>query len=191
MDLKLRKTHLYATLAFIWLLSLGMAIDEDLEARFVENFCTYYTNKDFQRQWSLVIFKTLIIWCIPNVIMAITYYKYARVLKANSFKYDNNREMQRRNKQNAKFVKMFAIIVIVFFLLTMPYAVFHIYFFHMIFIIRITIDIGLIIRLNNIMGCLFAVAAINGCINPLIYAKMDIYKISSRRRTGAVASSFA
>ena len=171
MDSRLPNTHLYATIAFIWLVSLGFGIPHVLRLQLMDNVCSL-DNENIIGTPSFLIFigiSLLGIWYIPYIIMVITYYLCARALKANAFKHESNRAMEQRNKQDAKIMRMFIIIVVIFLLLTMPYAVLYFYISYM--AVYRTTDVNT--RLHSTLNyTLFAVASANGCVNPVIYAKM-------------------
>ena len=171
MTLNLRRTYLYGSIAAVWLLSVVITIPCILRVHLVQNYCIP-TNSKIVNDKDFVIFTGIFVlynWFIPSFSMMFVYYFTARSLKASSLKHENNRAMEQRNRQNAKAVKMFAVVVIVFFLLTVPYGVFYFFATYMEAYERTSVDVILYQALQFI---LFVVASANGCVNPLIYAKM-------------------
>ena len=130
-------------------------------------------NETYIRTENFLVFigiSLLYVWCVPYFIMTVTYCLIARALKTNSLTHDNSRAMELRNKQNAKIVKMFVIVVIIFLLLTMPYMIFVFYSCYVDVYGTNDIDGRLHI---TIMYILFVMVSANGCVNPIIYAKMQ------------------
>ena len=169
---RLHKKYLYASLAFIWLSSLGISIPYCLRLGLIEGACIDY-NETYISTESFLIFigiSRLYIWCVPYFIMTVTYCLIARALKTNSLKHDNSRAMELRNKQNAKIVKMFVIVIITFLVLTMPHAIFFFYDCYMIVYGKnYVLESGLRFTL---LYMLYILSTGNGCVNPIIYAKM-------------------
>ena len=167
----LQRKALYASIAFIWLSSVGITIPYSLRLQLVEGAC-WMTNEAFLDSKAYVLFigiAFLFIWYIPYIIIIVAYILTARALKANSLKHDNSRAVELRNKQNAKIVKMFVIVVIIFLVLTMPYGIFYFYDSYMIVYASNDIDFSLHFTLNYV---LFILSSANGCVNLVIYAKM-------------------
>ena len=161
---------LYCSVIFVWVVSICINIPYLLRIEFVNNLCWdssnhYIKPKEFIIYAGLWVF---FIWGIPNIIMIVVYCLTGAALKRNTLKHANNKAMEQRNKQNSNIVKMFAIIVIIFFLLTMPYALFYFAGNYIIWYDPVP-DVKLLYTLNYV---LFILASANGCINPLIYAKM-------------------
>ena len=171
MTWNLRRTYLYGSIAVVWLLSVVINIPYSLRIHLEHNACVP-TNSKIVSDKNFVVFTGIFVlynWCIPSLSMMFVYYFTARSLKASSLKHENSRAMEQRNRQNAKAVKMFAVVVIVFFLLTVPYGVFYFFSTYMFTYKRTSVDVILYKTLNQIV---FVAASANGCVNPLIYAKM-------------------
>ena len=162
--------YLYGSVALAWLSSVGISIPYGLRVKFIGGMCQI-TNDKFVANENFVIFigiSVLCIWCIPSIVVTFVYFFTARALKANTFKHENSKAMEQRNKQNAKIVKMFVVIVIMFSLLTVPYAIFYLYLSYM-----VVYGTNAFSTLNSTLNyVLFAASSANGCVNPLIYAKM-------------------
>lgn len=107
---------------------------------------------------------------VPNILIGVVYWLTCRALKSNTAKHANNEAMLKRFKANAKIVKMFIIIISVFFVLTMPYALFYFAANHIVSYDTSlnASDYNLLATLNYI---LFIPSAANGCVNPIIYAR--------------------
>ena len=162
--------YLYGSITFVWLSSVGMGIPYGLRVEFKEGMCQT-TNHRFVADEHFVVFigiSVLCIWCIPSIVIIFVYFFTASALKANTFKHENSKAMEQRNKQNAKTVRMFVVVVIVFSLLTLPYAIFYFYVGYMV-VYGTNAFSALHTTLNYV---LFAASSANGCVNPLIYAKM-------------------
>ena len=171
MTLNLRRTYLYGSIAAVWLLSVAINIPYSLRIHLEHNACVP-TNSKIVSDKNFVVFTGIFVlynWCISSLIMMFVYYFTARSLKASSMKHDNSRAMEQRNRQNAKAVKMFAVVIIVFFLLTVPYGVFYFFATYMFTYRKTSVEVTLLKTLNHI---LFVAASANCCVNPLIYAKM-------------------
>ena len=149
---------------------MGIGIPYSLRVEFIEGMCQT-TNGKLVADENFVVFigiSVLCIWCIPNIVITFVYIFTARALKANTFKHENSKAMQQRNKQNAKTVKMFVVVVIMFSLLTVPYAIFYFYVGYI-----VVYGTNAFSALNTTLNyVLFAASSANGCVNPLIYAKM-------------------
>lgn len=171
MSPRLRKSILYGSIAMIWISAVAIGLPYALRLQLVGDVCWDFNNEIISKKAYLafIAFWLIYIWGIPNIVIIFVYFLTARALKANTLKHENNRAMALRNKQNAKIVKMFIIIIIIFFVLTMPYAVFYFYGNYKIFYDFQNVNFKVQFTLNY---TLFIAATANGCINPLIYAKM-------------------
>ena len=163
------KSVLYSSLALVGTVSIGIAIPYVL--RLQSNTCSASSNKFLSTKGyfiSVVIWMSYT-WCIPQFIITTIYFLTTRALKANTFKHANNRAMEQRNKQNARIVKMFVIIIVIFYILTMPYGLFHMYFEYINLYDPKNAKNSL---LNTIKFVLFIPVSANGCVNPIIYGNM-------------------
>ena len=168
---KLPRSIVYGSVMLVCISSVAMCLFIPLTFQLTNGVC-YASNESiisYKDSFVLVVVWHVYIWCIPNFIIIIVYCLIARALKANTLKHANNRAMEQRNKQNAKIVKMFIIIIIIFFTLTMPYAIFYCYASYMAVYDPQNPKNEQIVTINFI---LFILVAANGCVNPLIYAKM-------------------
>ena len=105
------------------------------------------------------------------IIMVIVYSLSAIRIYRHAIPGDDKSAERRRIKQNRNITKMFGRIVLVFFTLTTPYAVF---FFIQAFMgtFRIKVYMEYKEAFYNASLVLYAVSALNCCVNPIIYAKM-------------------
>ena len=159
---------LYGSVAFVWLSSIGVVLSETLKYQLNEETCFIYMNagtSSFIKATVYVVYSPF----GPAVLIAIVYFLTARALKKNTMRHDNNRAMEQRNKQNAKIVRMFIIIIMVYFLLTIPYAISYIYECYVFFVDKWNSNFKII---NTITYILSIPASANCCVNPIIYAKM-------------------
>lgn len=119
-----------------------------------------------------IYFATTVIWylfisIIPTLIIGVVYWLTGRALKRNTAEHANNQAMLRRNKENAKILKMFLIIIIIFTVLTMPSSTTH---------VTITTLGYFEVRYNHsddVTYIILMIMASNSCVNPFIYAKMQ------------------
>ena len=104
-------------MALICVISIGVSVLPSIPF-FTRYNGFYYHFITFKVLW------TFVSAIVPGVIISIAYCLCARALKANELTHENSRAMQLRNKQNARIVKMFIIIVAIYFLLAMPYVIY-------------------------------------------------------------------
>ena len=161
---------LYGGVAFVWLSSIGVVLPETLKYKVTEYGCFPYedaaaASSSFIKATVYVVYSPF----GPVVLIAIVYFLTARALKKNTMRHDNNRAMEQRNKQNAKIVRMFIIIIIVYFLLTIPHAISYIYGCYVFFVDTWNSNYKII---NTITYILSIPASANCCVNPIIYARM-------------------
>lgn len=177
---------LAAAVLIIWTCSITITIPLVLRLRLDGQIC-WDSNTKIISNKNLVIFNgflVVFIWVIPNLIIMVTYWKTGRALKRNTVQHANNLAVLKRNKENAKVVKMFVTIIITFFILTIPYGC---YYFSLSYVLCFynpkQLNFKTLITLNYV---LFIPAAANGCINPLVYAKLHkdvnkFLKVAARR----------
>ena len=166
-----RKSILYRSMAWFWLSSVGISVPYAMRLKLNDGMCLD-NNKSIINDKKMLFFDAVWViytWVIPNVIIVVVYYLTARALKANTLTHANDRAMEQINAQNAKIVKMFVIIIVLFFVLTIPYAVFNCYTHFQITYNFASLDIRFTTKVNAI---LFAIASANACVNPFIYANM-------------------
>ena len=167
-----RRSLLYCSVAFVWISSIGVVLPFNLNVQVSNNICSGANYKVLGQHSSLIQVNLWVVYSfvIPNIIIVIIYSLTARALKANTLKHENNMAVQQRNKQNARIVRMFIIIVVVFFLLTIPYAIFCLYASYTLVHNASNSNVEMINKINYI---LLIPASANCCVNPLIYAKMQ------------------
>ena len=159
-------------MAFIWATSITSATPLILQLRLANGVCFIDNYGTIERQDS-AIYGTLWIFygmIIPLFVIVIVYCLIARALKANGFEHEDNRSMQHRNRQNAKIMRMFFIIITIFFLFTMPYVISFFYLEYSLGQDQFDPKIKEIVTLTY---TLLIPASANGCVNPFIYAKMQ------------------
>ena len=112
---------------------------------------------------------TTVGWIVPGMILATIYYKTAKQLKMSEDYHSHVRVMQRQiRRENKEVVKMFVVVVWLFFACTMPNVVYQIVY-HYIYLFGAMSSKAYLIQIYTILPCL---SAMNSCINPLVYAKM-------------------
>ena len=125
---KLHWSVLFRKIALIYVTSIGISIAHLLYTTSTGYNCSaFFRIGDQTISFTVMIVLVAYSPIVPSIIIFPTYFLAARALKVNTMKHDNNRAMQLRNKQNAKIVRMFIVIVLVFLLLTMPNAICNIY----------------------------------------------------------------
>ena len=169
---KLPRSILYGSVMFVCLSSIAVSLFIPLASELKDGVCWDRNERiiNYKDSFVLVVMWLVYTWCIPNFIIIIVYCLIARALKANTLKHANNRAMEQRIKQNSRIFKMFIIITIIFFTFTMPIAAFYCYTYYM-YVYDPQNPRNK--DSNTINYILFIPAAANGCVNPLIYAKMQ------------------
>lgn len=123
------------------------------------------------KQFAYASCYTSIGWLIPGIILATLYFKTANQLRASEEYHSHTKVMQQQiRRENKEVVKMFVVVVALFFLLTLPNAVYQVVY-HYFYMFKVEL-----IRGKSHLGQLYivlpCVSAMNSCINPLVYAKM-------------------
>ena len=108
---------------------------------------------------------------VPCIIVFPVYYFTARALSANTMNHENDRALQLRKKQHYKVVRMFIIVVAAFLLLTMPYSICYMYGNYLLFYDRSNPNLVVV---SSVVYILLIPASANCCVNPIIYAKLQI-----------------
>lgn len=121
----------------------------------------------------------LVGWGIPLVVITVLSVAITRVLRQTAEQAHNDAFALRCIERNRKVFKMFIMIVLAFFLLTMPYSLFYAVGTYLIYLRPNHTDFN---TLNQANYALFVLMVANSCINPIIYAKMhkDVNKFSQR-----------
>ena len=166
-----KKSALYGSVLFVWLSSISVVVPDALQTTFSNYDCFIDVTHNADRRRSFIISTIMIVYSmfIPGIVIAVIYCLTGVALRANTLIHENYRAMEHTNKQNAKVVKMFALIVIVYFVLTMPYAVCTFYVNYLLLhdaphqVAASTYTLMHILRIPFYANC---------CVNPIIYAKM-------------------
>ena len=108
-------------------------------------------------------------WILPMVILCVLYSRCMKKLRNNKLKYSQNETMKKRADENKRVVKMLSIVVIAFFMLTIPYTLFYMGMSYMVAYAPQHMNLILILTLNYALSLL---TSINSCVNPFIYARM-------------------
>eukprot|EP00112_Aurelia_sp_Birch-Aquarium-sp1_P004113 Seg1467.7 transcript_id=Seg1467.7/GoldUCD/mRNA.D3Y31 product="C3a anaphylatoxin chemotactic receptor" protein_id=Seg1467.7/GoldUCD/D3Y31 len=154
----------------IWALAVGITLPYALSQELIfGTYCLdagiFMTAKESNIYVVMWIFSGSL---LPLLIISILYGLCIKKLKEGKLK-EENESMKKRNAQNRKVVKMFIIIVGIFFLCTMPYSIYYVATNFMLTYRRESVDRFLIWILNY---TLFVLTNVNSCINPFIYAKL-------------------
>eukprot|EP00794_Sanderia_malayensis_P007734 gene7734-8574_t len=101
-------------------------------------------------------------WVIPLIVISVLYGICIRTLQTNKFDKGKSESAARRRRENQQVVKMFVLIVALFFVFTIPHSIIDLFRY-----IDNTSDAVLILHECSIIVVLF-----NSCTNPFIYARM-------------------
>ena len=151
---------IYCRVLLVWTLSFILA---------AEDIYFVFTLIDIKY---LLIAKAVSLSCSmvsPAILLIIVYCMAGTALKANTLKHENTRAMELRQRQNSSVLKMFAVITICFFILTMPFFIWSFYYYYIPHDYPRSLYWETMILLGDISIALFFV---NFSINPIIYAKM-------------------
>lgn len=109
-----------------------------------------------------LMFWTCLGWVIPLFIIAYCYAVCIRRLNDNGINKDNSASAVRRRQENKRVVKMFILIVALFFIFTIPHSIIDLFRY-----IDNKSDAVVILHECSVIVVLF-----NSCTNPFIYARM-------------------
>jgi len=101
-------------------------------------------------------------WVIPLFIISYLYAVCIRRLNDSSVNKDNSQSAVRRREENKRVVKMFIIIVFLYFIFTIPHSIIDLFRY-----IDNTSDAVVVLHECSVIIVLF-----NSCTNPFIYARM-------------------
>eukprot|EP00112_Aurelia_sp_Birch-Aquarium-sp1_P004870 Seg1550.3 transcript_id=Seg1550.3/GoldUCD/mRNA.D3Y31 product="Cholecystokinin receptor type A" protein_id=Seg1550.3/GoldUCD/D3Y31 len=154
----------------VWLFGIFINTPVLTALRHKESTC--YTKKLLSPELHLAYFGfyTLVGWVIPATIMVGTYYQIARQLRHSEAYHSDTQVMQRQiRNENKRVVRMFIIIVALYFLFTLPFAVYQV-----VFSVFWHYDTAKVKRKEFLIPYLLlpCISAMNSCVNPLVYAKM-------------------
>ena len=159
---------------FTWVIAIGISVPYILTQSHVYYRGEYFCLEDAtvvmtQKQRDVyVIVLAVIGWIIPISIISVLYGLCIRMLRENSFNNDNNDTMKRRTIENKKVIRMFILTGTLFFICTLPFAIFYATINFLLAYKRKDVNQEVIWTLNY---SLLAFSNINSCMNPFIYAK--------------------
>ena len=160
-----KKAVTYCSVLFVLLSSVIAAIPLFLiGATYDDQF--HFISPTVFHVYSVLIPVTLI---IPVILIIIVYSMTGIALKSSTFKHENNRAMELRKRENMKVLKMFLEITISFVILTVPFGIWSLRFYSMVWHTSSNIQIKTEFILLSVFSTLFCT---NFSINPIIYAKM-------------------
>ena len=143
--------------------------------------------------WTVVLFTGWLV--VPMLILLVVYplsYRYLRKFTFRESKSDvKNSQSKSRLKRNRRIARIFSTIIIVFFILTTPYAIFYFIWMYLAHYDTVYFEKHLptFLKCNYI---LYFIASLNSTINPYIYAQTQLAnyrrKRSSRRTTMSTLS---
>ena len=113
---------------------------------------------------------------IPILSLTVLYSIMIRTLKSTELVHLNSRAKEVRYRRNRKAIRLFVTVVCVFYILVLPYQVFYLIYTAMVQQDK-SLEQNDTIRFAN--SILILVYSLNGCLNPLIYARLH----TSFRRT--------
>lgn len=108
-------------------------------------------------------------WGFPFCVIGLLYGLCICTLKKTAAAAIGNSTAGKRIAENKKVIKMFIIIVSLFFSLTTPYSIYYVTLNYMLTYRRSELDITVIMITNYV---LFFLTTVNSCINPIIYARL-------------------
>ena len=158
-------------IAAAWMIGVATSIPSAVRLVYIDDDVSVCTIKAYipVQQISYASCYTAVGWIVPGIILVTLYYKTANQLKMSEMYHSNVRVMQQQiRKENREVVRMFVVVVTLFFACTMPNAVYQIVY-HYIYLFGTGRPRTYLIKLYTILPCL---SAMNSCINPLVYAKM-------------------
>ena len=170
MKCRLSDTKKVFGIVFTWLIGIAITIPQFLSKTHQsfqgEAYCFAHEKTVFNPYY--IISFVLLLWILPITVVTILYGIGIRKLSESSFLNNTNDSMKKRVMQNKKVAKMFIVIGIIFWLCTMPFAIFlapfQLYFAYA----GVKVDKNLIWKLHF---SLFALININSCLNPLVYTR--------------------
>eukprot|EP00112_Aurelia_sp_Birch-Aquarium-sp1_P000645 Seg1060.2 transcript_id=Seg1060.2/GoldUCD/mRNA.D3Y31 product="Tachykinin-like peptides receptor 86C" protein_id=Seg1060.2/GoldUCD/D3Y31 len=155
---------------FTWVIGIGFSVPNSLSMSLEKGmYCMasdrYLTN--------VMVATYLTCWTsgysiAPLITIAILYSRCIKKLNEVKFEANGNKTLERRHEQNRNIVKMFIIVVMLFFVCTVPYAIFYAIVVFLLAYQKAADAHSLIWTLNY---ALFVPTCFNSCINPFIYAK--------------------
>ena len=154
----------------VWLIGTAASMPLAVRLTYIED-ASICTNVPYEAVHQIAYAGCYIIigWILPGIIFTTLYFKTARQLKLSEDYHSNARVMQQQiRRENKQVVKMFVVVVALFFTFTMPNTVYQIVY-HYLYLFDDITGKGYLGRIYTILPC---VSAMNSCINPLIYAKM-------------------
>ena len=167
-------------IAFVWFFTLGLTYPYTHVLSVKDGTCWDNWNSPSDAFIFFSVFVTMT-WIISPVIMAICYSISLYKLSKTSVINNNHMATFQRRQQNKKLTKMFAFIVLIFFITTFPHAInFLVYSYWKAFDKeRLEKHRNLLSHLNY---GLYTIAAFNSIVNCFIYAKLHTKVIHSIRR---------
>ena len=169
----MRRSHFSSSIEVIvvWLIALLIVSPKMYYLHVSEKFACYDETWEQQHKFIWVITVHSGSSIIPLIIMLIIYTLCAYKISTMTLPGDDKKMAMKRKKRNTKIIYMFGIIVILFFILTIPYAIFtmissyHFMYDQHIFITNVTLYF-------HLTYLLYTISSFNSCTNPFIYAKM-------------------
>eukprot|EP00794_Sanderia_malayensis_P009318 gene9318-10301_t len=171
------------TLLVVWTSAACLSVPMGLTWRMEKGEACMETSNHLsdKQQFAYLVAVTIIIWVIPCFILTFVYTATARQLKASQMQHADDRAVARTLKQTRRIVRMFVILVVLFSLLSLPYAAF---FCAIRYIKAYRHDLlNSKSRINELAlwnTVLFTSCLLNSAINPIFYAKI----FEAKRRRG-------
>lgn len=160
-------------IAAVWLIGLAASLPFATRLRYIDDasICIVISYAPVT-QFAYASCYTTVGWLLPGVILTTLYFKTAKELRTSEDYHSHAKVMQQQIRtENKQVVKMFVIVVGLFFSLTLPNAIYQIVHHYIYFFgnetARQKVYLG---QIYTVLPCL---SAMNSCINPLVYAKMQ------------------
>ena len=155
---------------FTWVIGIGFSIPNSLSMSLEKGMYCMASDKFFSNAMIATYFTC---WTsgysiVPLITITILYSRCIKKLNQIKFEANGNKTLEKRNEQNRNIVKMFIIIVVLFFVCTVPYAIFYAI---VVFLLAYQKAAGAHSLIWTLNYALFVPTCFNSCINPLIYAK--------------------
>ena len=101
-------------------------------------------------------------WVIPLIVICVLYGICIKTLNSSSLKQDHGDAGKRRRKEDKRVVKMFVLIVVLFFVFTIPHSIIDLFRY-------IDNKSSAVILIHE---CSVILVLVNSCTNPFVYARM-------------------
>ena len=170
---KLSRLNKALRITSIWAISILMNTPFIMSLNTSNGSCSTTTLLSPTGDMVLVVCQAFVGWFLPSLILALCYINITRQLRYGELHHDNAQVvLQQIRLENKKVVRMFTIIVCIYLVLTLPFAMLQIV---QIILIRVAPNLltpSIAKHLISLYLILPNVTVLNSCVNPVVYAKM-------------------